>query len=674
MYKAIPGGSTEQIYKLEVNLPPPGYVFNVFTGKVEEREIHKFAMAAHNQVWERTPLPKDWRQKRAKELAVQMHDPEYYDPELERFRQQEWDRRLNGFWFYNNGQPTYLTGVNYMYLNWWRLDVGYPKYFDNDRRYWNHLMYCIEDPKSFGMMEVTKRRQGKTMRAGLFLYEYTSRTSDSYGGIQSKTLVDARKQVFQKALVQPFRALPDFFIPVYDTSQGDFPKSELRMYRPSQKGKAALERLGVNAEDEELRSEIDFRSSDEFAYDGTKRHRIVQDEFGKCVEANVYDRHEVIKPCLLDENFNVIGKALYTTTVEEMENGGANAKRLWEESDPRERNANGFTQSGLYHYFLPAYKTLNIDKYGIADEDKAKKFFLTEREGIKDNRKLSAFIRKNPFTIEEAFRVDGDTCMYDAVVLNDQRDWITWQENLYTRGNFVWKNGERFSSVDFVPDTNGRWKVSWLFSDQAMANRVDIIGSEKTPKNRYAFAMGVDPYDHDTTVEGRHSNGAFYVKKKFSSVTDDPHSDAFIVEYVHRPPTAAQFYEDVLKTAWYYGTDFLFEDQKQGIKRYFEDANCIAFLAALPGSDKVGISSSPKSKQEMSEYTENYIYESIKKVVFPQLIEDWLNFDIRNTEKYDSAMAAGWTLVHDAVILKKGKPEAEANEYGLRDFFRRHKV
>ena len=30
---------------------------------------------------------------------------------------------------------------------------------------------------------------------------------------------------------------------------------------------------------------------------------------------------------------------------------------------------------------------------------------------------------------------------------------------------------------------------------------------------------------------------------------------------------------------------------------------------------------------------------------FIELIEDWLIFDIENTEKYDAAMAAGWTLL-----------------------------
>ena len=36
------------------------------------------------------------------------------------------------------------------------------------------------------------------------------------------------------------------------------------------------------------------------------------------VEFDVYERHEVVRYCLLDDGGNIIGKALYTTTVEKV--------------------------------------------------------------------------------------------------------------------------------------------------------------------------------------------------------------------------------------------------------------------------------------------------------------------------------------------------------------------
>ena len=52
-------------------------------------------------------------------------DPEYYHEEIQ-FIQEEWDRRENGYWFFNHGVPTYITGDHYFYLQWWSIDGQSP--------------------------------------------------------------------------------------------------------------------------------------------------------------------------------------------------------------------------------------------------------------------------------------------------------------------------------------------------------------------------------------------------------------------------------------------------------------------------------------------------------------------------------------------------------------------
>ena len=49
------------------------------------------------------------------------------------FREKWWDyideefkRREEGFWFFNQGKPNYITGLHYMYLQWSKIDVGPP--------------------------------------------------------------------------------------------------------------------------------------------------------------------------------------------------------------------------------------------------------------------------------------------------------------------------------------------------------------------------------------------------------------------------------------------------------------------------------------------------------------------------------------------------------------------
>ena len=106
-------------------------------------------------------------------------DPEFYNENLEELKRIEWDRRLNGFWYMNNGKPIYITGMHYMYLRWWHIDTGLPKFRIPDLEYFYFLQYCLEDPICMGMVEVTKRRFGKSFRAGLFVTEYITRTKIS---------------------------------------------------------------------------------------------------------------------------------------------------------------------------------------------------------------------------------------------------------------------------------------------------------------------------------------------------------------------------------------------------------------------------------------------------------------------------------------------------------------
>ena len=219
MYWEIQQGKSIDIQGLHCKIPPPGFVVNMVTGKLEEREIYSRSDIPEEQYWERLSLPiwykdtiKRWE---AYDRKKKEDDPEFYDEQLEQFKAQEWDRRLNGFWFMNNGVPTYITGMHYLFMQWWMIDIGYPKFRVIDLEYFYFLQYVIEDPNCYGMLEICKRRNGKTYRAGVFVYEYVTRTKRTQAGIQSKTVPDAKK-VFSKSVVGPFKKLPKFFRPEYD--------------------------------------------------------------------------------------------------------------------------------------------------------------------------------------------------------------------------------------------------------------------------------------------------------------------------------------------------------------------------------------------------------------------------------------------------------------------------
>jgi hypothetical protein len=660
MYSPIVNGTIEDVQGLKCHLPPVGCVYNVLTGEVEKRSIYSRSPKKSEQYWEGIKLPQNYQRLREKEVTRQIEDKEFFDPILEQFRQQEWDRRLNGFWFNNNGTPTYITGLHYFYLNYWNLDTGLPKYRDTDRRYFYFLQFCIEDPECFGMVEITKRRQGKTFRGGVFLYEYTSRAKNARSGIQSKTGSDA-KEVFRKAVIQPFKKLPDFFVPVYDQSKGLTPTSELRFYNTVIKGKKAASIL----DDDELESMIDWKPSEAISYDGQKIHRYLGDEVGKTMEVNVWERYLVTRYCHLDDEGRIIGKALLTTTVEDMEQGGAAFKKIWDNSDHTKKLGKR-TASGLYRYFCAADETRYYDQYGLADRHKALDEILEERKLLtSDPRSLSAVIRKEPLSWEEAFRIDGSKCLYDAMKLNERLDRLSWKENITTRGNFVWQGGDKDTRVVWEPSRNGRWEVVKLFDSEDDSNKVAKKGDLFYPNNS-GFVMGVDPVDHNQTQDGRRSNGACMVLQKYNSAReDDIYNYAFVCKYIYRPENVQIFYEDMIKTAVYYGCQVLFENQKVGMMHYFNDRCYGNFLMWLPERTQPGIAASPKTHQHIAELTESYITDYHEKLFFKDVVQELLEFDISNTTAFDGAMALGYALVGDQVKVNKRdiKEVREVTEY-----------
>lgn len=663
MYKRLDNSIIENIQGLDCHVPPFGYVFNILTGQVEKRLIYSRSPKKSDQYWENIKLPANYSKLRERELVVQIENNEHFDPELEQFRQQEWDRRLNGFWFYNNGNPTYITGLHYFYLNYWTLDTGLPKYRDTDRKYFYFLQYCIEDPECFGMVEITKRRQGKTFRGGVFLYEYISRAKNARAGVQSKTGSDA-KEVFRKAIIQPFKKLPDFFVPIYDQSKGLTPTSELRFYQTTVKGKKANQ----IRDEEELESMIDWKSSEAISYDGQKLQRYLGDEVGKTAEINVWERYLVTRYCHLDDEGRIIGKSLLTTTVEDMEQGGEAFKKIWDNSDHTKKLGKR-TPSGLYRYFCPADHTRYYDQYGLADREKALDEILEERRLLNsDPRALSAVIRKEPLSWEEAFRIDGSKCLYNAMKLNERMDRLSWKDNITTFGNFVWE--EKDKKVVWEPSRNGRWEVVSLFEKEEDSNKVSKKGDQFYPNNS-KYIIGVDPVDHNTTEDGRRSNGAAMVLKKYSVVEDGPYNYAFVCKYKYRPDSVQIFYEDMIKMSAYYGCSVLMENQKIGMMHYFNDRGYGNFLMWLPDRQQPGIAASPKTHQYIAELTESYINDYCDKVYFKDLIQEWLEFEIHNTTKFDLAMATGYALIADQVKMKK----RDLNEIKeVKGFFKRYKV
>ena len=648
MYEKIEGGSVIDIQGLKCNLPPEGYVFNIITKQVEFRGVYKRSEVQAEQYWKRMPLP-DWyldTMKRWDEFDKKKKDDEveFYDEKLEDFKKQEWDRRLNGFWYMNNGKPVFLTGLHYLYLQWWPIDIGYPKFRIPDLEKFYFMDYCIQDPLCMGMLEVTKRRFGKSFVAGLFVTEYITRTKMTNGGIQSKTGSDAKK-FFAKTVVNPFRRLPKFFRPEYDMSLGVNPKTEMRFQKTNVRGKKAEE----SVDKDELGSIIDHQSADTVAYDGQKLHRYVADECGKTTEVNVYDRHEVVRYCLLDDEGKIIGKALYTTTVEKLtteKDGVQDAfKLLWEESNQDKRQDNGTTSSGLYRFFMSAKRTRNFDDFGFPDENKTLDQILADRETVKNNpRALSARVRKEPLTIDEAFSTDSDKCIFNVMNIGSREQYL--KENPVIKRHIIFYR-DLDQTVRWRNITDKEEDFHWVitqFPKPGEENKHTFDVKTRKPGRVSDGAIAIDGYSN--SQGGRYgSKASAWIGRRYDLLNPETTGKA-IGHLYGRPAIKEILHEQVLLAAEFYGYQAWYEHNSDDYLSYFRDRGRVGYLGSYPLSTidpskretadrHKGFPTTPFSLTKQTDVGIMYFESHIDSIDFENLLEDAKKFDPNNRTDYD---------------------------------------
>ncbi|MGL4362716.1 MAG: hypothetical protein ACRCSG_05560 [Cellulosilyticaceae bacterium] len=649
MYNKSNGNNFEIVQGLNCNIPNAGTVFNKFTQQYEDREIHKRSKIPKENFWQLPYKPKDLKKKLLVEKNKRIENPTYFDRDLQEYRDTEWDRRVNGFWFYNYNEetqqldPTYITGQHYFFLAHWQIKGVYLDYKDTDRKWHYFWQYCEEDPCCYGMIEITQRREGKSSRAGNMLGWYSTMNSEKNCGIQSKTDPDAQR-LFSEQLISPFKKLESFWIPEMDRSKGSTPKTILSFNQSATTKGGYLEIIDC------LFTQVDFRASTESAYDGDILHRYVADECGKAKNISIYNRHTVVKPCMAVGK-KIIGKMLYTTTVEDIGDADiyeqGNFQKLWDESNVNKRNELGQTISGLYRYFLPANIAIEYDVYGKPKLEANMDYLLKMRESQTSPAAKASYCRKFPITIDEAFWTPGDECIYNVIEIEKRKYEIKYidKSDLYVQGNLVWLNNKRGSGVRFVESDKGRLKFHKKFNVHAETllqnTLVDYDGKFK-PKMKHLRCIGIDPFDHGVIeIGGRGSRAAAYLYFKYNPM--DELSETFICEYLRRPNDLEEFHEDMCKLAFLTGADVIIENNKQLLINHFKETGFEKFL--YHHNTTPGIAANEKTHELLAKTTEIYIEHNINNVNFENILQDWSKFNLKKTTKFDAAMGAGYALI-----------------------------
>ena len=648
-----------------------------------DKEINKRSASKVDQYWERKPIPKELSRINS---IFQWNDmPSLFKDKWVDYIEEEFDRRELGYWFYNKGIPTYMTGSHYMYLQWTSIDVGYPDFREANRIFFIYWEACKADNRCFGLDYLKIRRSGFSFMGSSECVNTGTLVKDSRVGILSKTGSDAKK-MFTDKVVPIANRLPFFFKPIQDGM--DKPKTELAFRIPA--SKITKKNMYDTVDDElyGLDTTIDWKNTDENSYDGEKLLLLVHDESGKWLKPNnILNNWRVTKTCLRLGS-KIIGKCMMGSTSNALGKGGANFKKLFEDSDISTRNSNGQTKSGMYSLFIPMEWNMEgfIDRYGMPVFYKPEKpvlgvdgemisngaidYWQAEVDSLKkDPDALNEFYRQFPRSVSHAFRDESKSSLFNLTKIYQQIDYndsLILNQHV-TRGKFYWKDGVKDTEVIFTPDPNGRFKVSWT-PNKNLTNKKQSRNGTFYPLNEHIGAFGCDSYDISGTVGGRGSNGALHGLTKFSM--EQAPSNEFFLEYVARPQTAEIFFEEVLMACVFYSMPILVENNKPRLLYHFKNRGYRGYSMNRPDRHFNKLSKTEKElggipntsedvKQSHAAAIESYIEKYVGldldgvyrdttemgTMYFMRTLEEWSRFDINNRTQFDASISSGLAVM-----------------------------
>jgi hypothetical protein len=539
-------------------------------------------------------------------------DTEYYEEEIKHIRLM-WYYRINGYWFFCKGKPTYICGWHFFFLTFWRIDGSfYPDYRDVDRREllaWNYFKNTKETFKNlddkgnaienefgeleteellyntfYGVCEAKARRRGVSNKAQSCQFEVISRSKSTLGAIFSMT-GDSASKLFKDITIRAFRHMPFFFLPNWE---GYFENSKEIFFN---KPKNIV--LG-----EDLQSRIAIAES---AYggefDGTKIDMAVYDEEGKTKAVDITKRWNTHKRASA-LGLRILGFSFHISTVEDLDiDGGKHFQRMVYSSNFFNRNdVNGQTNTGLATIFFPAYdgyeECMDYWGYSVIENPTqeqieagykpkygAKKILQSERDALlnsknqADKKEYQRLVVKFPFTLDECFQLTNGSVSFNMDKINKRLAELRRIKEPFVRGNFEWVSN-RFGDVKFTQDSEGRWEVSKLLNPGEANQKIksnkydDLTGQFKElwmPKNPQKGTIGADTTkfkgDRQMAAEtgGYQSDSGIAVYQEWDKFVDpiekaiqDRITDNFVAVYRNRVLSDV-FYEDVLMAAIYYG-------------------------------------------------------------------------------------------------------------------------
>lgn len=685
-----------EVYGYEIPVPdmPP------------KEQIINYGRPISEQFFRKTAMPKDFN-----------HLPE---EEQEAFITTEHHRRREGLWFYIKGEPVYIPGLFYYFLNYWPLSTGKPTRFHmGDWKFFMIWMYTVMTPTIFGLLIFKCRRIGDTEKALCMVYEYATRVKNTLNQLYDCRVEDDMKKSWKRLKIAHQRMVW-FMKPV---TKNDDPADTYEFRTPKRKvdvSNSVIDENGVlhitDYKYKELDSEIAYFTNEGGA-DGARVGRGYIDEFGKYNQINPEKLWSLMKKALEDDReATIIGKSLFTSTIEEMKGGDTlkTSKKMWEDADPAKLGPDGRTVSGLIRCVRGALDRAPTDKWGFVDEKKEMDKIMKHQEFLIENKKwesLITFKRQNCLNIQDVFSNISKGSPFSLSNINDRKNELEYgEEKKWVRGNLEWVDGikpmpgdpyktNKKCKVYFVPvdddDESGHYYISAHPGDFGMrANAMDTYSLLPKPANTAQFSCGIDPIAYKNNLEDKEkiSKSGLAIKRNLDPGVDndddlyddqrDPKdfgrhfkTNRYCCVYLFRHDSPNATFEDWLKALIYYGSDFLIEKnhsaafntylEMMGFSQYYYDGE--SGLSNYRGKhETLGLTAGDKSVEAYFAALAELCARWINTIDIPLILEQLSTMEHETRGDHDLGVATGFC---EMLSSFKTQSIASQAEYEAQDDF-----
>lgn len=550
----------------------------------------------YDQIWQRRELPRYFNN-----IEYDKDGNALLTPQQEQFAREEVVKCRNGYWFFNNGVPTYITGKHYFYLQWWKLeDDIYPEYRDTDRRYflflnhWENVLWCL------GIFRGKKRREGASSQATSNLVYECIFYTNSNCGLVSKTQTDSRN-TFTDMVRHGYNQCPVFLKP-RQLNRADS-VTELIFAARLKNGEVS---------DGGQKSKISYRAPVLNAYDSGRMSRLLADEGGKWPTEVDFAKFISIVSKTLVKGAKRVGFCEAPSTVNEMTKGGGAAfKKGWDGAN-QFRYPNRPTPNRFVTYFSAAYDGYEgfIDRHGISvigdptheqyqylvdkwvkkdpitgvtiseltEEDikmGARQYVMVKRrEGLQGDL-LEEEIRMNPCTVQEMFEAANTGCVFNSYNINQRGNELEGSP-VYKRKVLFYRDLDQVVKWRDVAKSDGEfyWEVTPEFDLSIQKDVYKVVDKLKQPAKVNDGAISIDSYSN--------SQGGRKYGSKASAFIGYRKLMKAVAHLYGRPREKNELHNQVLLAAEFCGFKAYYEHTADDYYGFFRDRGKVGYLGKYP--------------------------------------------------------------------------------------------